>query len=357
MNERWQISHRAYCRTNGTTVRLIGGTSASLGIRDSIWLSQRRHLIAGRQDQKRSAFRKRYATPEVRDELMQAGLCELSRKLPLLVADILSREGRLIRGSFSELTFTDLFAASFSAFAGKNLIISYPDEPATGGDIDLVFEDVGKRQRITLRIQAKRLSPARYRGKEQKLEIRAYKEVLHKVKGKLQLTTIAEDQSVTGLYAFYNHKEVVEHYTKSNPNVLGVSLAFATDLHRELVMSPITKGSAPLFARKRLTYLQKYFFRLEDIFCPLAPDLAKSEPPSLLQPLQKNLQDIFESRVGLSDAERVIRRLGQSYPLSHVEQLTYDTATSPGPPIRRERRERPRITILSGEASVAAAKA
>ena len=81
---------------------------------------------------------------------MPASMCDLARKLPLLVGGLLEREKLLKRGRFREETMTDIFTGALAAFAGRNLVIEYPVELDTGGDIDLRFWHEGARSRWQL---------------------------------------------------------------------------------------------------------------------------------------------------------------------------------------------------------------
>jgi hypothetical protein len=109
-------------------------------------------------------------------------LCNLSRKLPLLVGNLLDRENSLSKGRFREETFTDILSGAFASFAGPSLVIEYPNEALTGGDIDLDFFHAASGKLLALRIQAKRLNGAtNNKGGAVKPDVRSYEHLLHKV--------------------------------------------------------------------------------------------------------------------------------------------------------------------------------
>ncbi|RWX58740.1 hypothetical protein EN780_36065 [Mesorhizobium sp. M4B.F.Ca.ET.089.01.1.1] len=70
---------------------------------------------------------------------MSTTMCDLATTLPLLIGHLLDRERKLMRGRFREETMTDIFTGALAAFAGPELVIQYPDEAVTGGDLDLRF--------------------------------------------------------------------------------------------------------------------------------------------------------------------------------------------------------------------------
>ena len=81
--------------------------------------------------------------------------CDLSQKLPMLIGCLLDQESVLMRGRFREETMTDKFTGSLAAFAGPEIVIQYPVEVVTGGDLDLCFWNVARGRDLNLRIQAK----------------------------------------------------------------------------------------------------------------------------------------------------------------------------------------------------------
>ncbi|TIW24941.1 MAG: hypothetical protein E5V81_08190 [Mesorhizobium sp.] len=88
---------------------------------------------------------------------------------------MLDREANLKRGRFREETMTDILTGALAAFAGPELVISYPIEKDTGGDLDLRFWNVSEGRDLWVRIQAKRLNAAGVQNKN-----RSYSELLHR---------------------------------------------------------------------------------------------------------------------------------------------------------------------------------
>jgi hypothetical protein len=113
---------------------------------------------------------------------MPTTMCDLASKLPLLIGQLLDRESHLKRGRFREETMTDIFTGALAAFAGSNLVIQYPVEVETGGDIDLRFWHAASGRNLFVRIQAKRLNAESdvAKTKQVKIKNRAYNELLHK---------------------------------------------------------------------------------------------------------------------------------------------------------------------------------
>jgi hypothetical protein len=203
-------------------------------------------------------------------------LCELANSMPVVIGALLDREARLIRGRFREETLTDLLVASLAAFAGPDLIIQYPDEPTSGGDVDLEFWHVEDGRRLLLlRLQAKRLNAAVKGGKPVAIQHRAYEELLHQVAstGEYQFKTLTSSGDPhLPLYMFYNHASVVAHpyHAAKYPPISGINLAFADDIAGELQLklnATLEKKPRRLH-HKRLHHLQPHFFGLKEILCP-----------------------------------------------------------------------------------------
>ena len=142
---------------------------------------------------------------------MPTTMCDLASKLPLLIGQFLDRESYLQRGRFREETMTDIFTGALAAFAGPNLVIQYPVEVDTGGDLDLRFWHAESRRTLCLRIQAKRLNGADKGSSPVKIKHRAYNELLHKpptaTDYQFRILRDTPDPWVS-LYMFYNHQSV-----------------------------------------------------------------------------------------------------------------------------------------------------
>lgn len=138
-------------------------------------------------------------------------MCDLAKQLPLLVGGILEREKLLKRGRFREETMTDIFTGALVAFAGRNLVIEYPVEIDTGGDIDLRFWHVASGRSLNVRIQAKRLNAATSGKNLVKTKHRAYDELLHKspTAKDYQFRVLRNSPAPwIPLYMFYNHESI-----------------------------------------------------------------------------------------------------------------------------------------------------
>lgn len=214
---------------------------------------------------------------------MAANLCELASTLPRLIGTLLDREARLKKGRFREETLTDVLTASLAAFAGPELVIEYPDEAATGGDLDLQFWHAASRRHTLVRIQAKRLNAATNNGKAVAIAHRSYRELLHKVpktKEYQYKTLLAEAGSYLPLYMFYNHRSAVAdpHFLGEHPEVAGVNLAFAHDIANELQLKLDAEDETPprRLHHKRLSHLQPHLFGLDLLLC------AGTEPGGLV---------------------------------------------------------------------------
>lgn len=272
--------------------------------------------------------------------------CHIAHRFPSVVATMLEQEKNLVQGRFRETTFTDLLAASLIMLDRPELQIDYPREPSTGGDLDLVYWDRRTGERLTVRIQAKRLSPATEGGRPIRWEIRRYNHLDHVVPGTGQYqywTLTSPRPSVVPLYAFYNHQAVVEdpQVRKLKPVVDGANLAFATDIGIELAphLRVGSTAHAPSYA-KRLKRLQPYFFPLTRLLC--APHRGVPRP----RDIERNLHRTFESLIvpaGVRDRQHLQFALQASpqAPASYVEG---------GPSFRiSEGVERPTILFISGD--------
>jgi hypothetical protein len=186
---------------------------------------------------------------------------------------ILEQENKLTQGRFREETFTDLMAASLAMLAGPGLEIAYPPEKWTGGDLDLCYWDRRTGERLIVRIQAKRLSPATASKRSDAWKYRHYDHIDHIVPstGKYQYRTLARRKPfIVPLYAFYHHKSFIENPSvqKLRPAVEGVNLTYAVSVRKKLnrnVKIGLTHRFSP--TAKRLTVFQPAFFPLSVLLC------------------------------------------------------------------------------------------
>ena len=280
---------------------------------------------------------------------MTTAMCELATRLPKLVASLLDRESKLKRGRFREETLTDIFTGALAAFAGPDLVIEYPPESATGGDIDLDFRHVSSGRRLQIRIQAKRLNAEMNTGKAVVMGHRAYNELLHQVPpttGPYQFDTLVKNcGKFLPLYMFYNHGAVTRdsYFTAGSPAVSGINLAFASDIAGEMNAKIAAKPKR--LHHKRLAHLRKYFFGLDTILCPTEDWDGNVPPPDVVSAsLDRTWNRIMAER---DDVDRVPRMLNA--PSTIKTRFDPDRRLQDGPAIRMNQTlERPMITLMSG---------
>jgi len=280
-------------------------------------------------------------------------LCELAKRLPDLVGTLLDSESKLKRGRFREETLTDTFTASLAAFAGPNLVIEYPPEAKTGGDLDLDFWHMESGEWLGLRIQAKRLNAEWDGGKLVPLEARRYNELLHRVQStnELQFETLIRSSYLeerTPLYMFYNHSSVTNssQFAGCKPTVAGINLAFAQDVAAEMQLQINAKSRRR--KHQRLSHLQPYFFLLDTILCPTGCEAGGVPSP---QDIYNSLQEPLRSASDLWPHEELARRLAHRIFHGGSPRTTRSKAgrIEDGPAIRvNPELETPRITFISG---------
>jgi hypothetical protein len=282
-------------------------------------------------------------------------LCDLATKLPGLVAALLDRETKLKKGRFREETLTDVFTASLAAFAGRSLIIEYPHEASTGGDLDLDFWHLRTSRRFRVRIQAKRLNAEKSGHKQVAIEHRSYKELLHYVPSSkdYQFRTLVKSAgSYVPLYMFYNHGTVVDdaHFAGKVPQVSGINLAFAQDIAVELE-AKLAAGLAVKPKRlhhKRLSHLRPHFFDLATILCArVEPGDYVPSPNAVSEALSSRWLEGVNGTKRRSDEDIAMRYLF-GYEPTQDDSRDYLRLLD-GPPVRfNPELQRPQITFLSG---------
>ena len=80
-------------------------------------------------------------------------LCEFAHQFPLFVERFLD-QGRALRRRFREETVTDLMMGGLITAGGGRLIVEFPDEPATGADMEWNFVDQRTSTFFRLMLQA-----------------------------------------------------------------------------------------------------------------------------------------------------------------------------------------------------------
>jgi hypothetical protein len=280
-----------------------------------------------------------------------ATLCDLATRLPLVIGGLLDREANLKRGRFREETMTDILTGALAAFAGPELVISYPIEKDTGGDLDLRFWNVAENRDLWVRIQAKRLNAAVVRNKN-----RSYNELLHKPSPShdYQFRTLRDTPPPwIPLYLFYNHASVTTDpsFRGLSPTVTGANLAFASDIAAELEakLSGVSATPKTGVFNKRLSHLQPHFFGLEALFCPGMSVPGEAVPRPEMVGLSLTTQYFLQGprARGKTDADGILGRLSKS--LEHRTGLGIDLTLADGPAVRVDRSlECPRVTFISG---------
>ncbi|TFI57511.1 hypothetical protein E2493_15010 [Sphingomonas parva] len=251
---------------------------------------------------------------------------------------------------------TDIFTGALAAFAGPELVIEYPVEAETGGDIDLRFWHVETSRELHLRIQAKRLN-AMFNGKTMtKVAHRSYHELLHKphtsVDYQFKTLVDAPDPWVP-LYMFYNHQSVVEdpYFASGGPTVSGVNLAFATDIAGEMQAKLDAATATPKSVKhhKRLSHLRKHLFGLDALLCPAGDWGGAGVPPpgAVSEALRASWGARGQGSARTKDEDVILRILSEPDTLSPDRRP--GRRISDGPPVRVDRSlERPVVTFISG---------
>jgi len=291
-------------------------------------------------------------------------LCDLAARLPVLIGRLLDREAMLKRGRFREETMTDIVTGSLAAFAGPELVIEYPIEADTGGDLDLRFWHAESGRDLHLRLQAKRLC-ARMDGKKPvAIGNRSYRELLHRPNALAPYqyeTLLAAPAPWLPLYMFYNHQSVADdpYFASVGPRVHGINLAFAHDIAHQLRRKVLAAKAKPrsVLHHKRLSHLRPYLFGLEAILCPGRAQPGDGGPAdggpraSVPTPMEVSASLIrrWRARAGpeFEDDDRVLRILTQPGALDPARRPHRRVAD--GPAIRVDQSlERPVITFISG---------
>jgi len=246
---------------------------------------------------------------------------------------------------------TDILTGALAAFAGPELVISYPIEKDTGGDLDLRFWNVAEDRDLWVRIQAKRLNAATVQNKN-----RSYKELLHRPSPKhdYQFRTLRDTPAPwIPLYLFYNHATVTRDpsFMGLSPAVSGANLAFASDVAAELESKLAGASGTPktgLF-NMRLSHLRPHFFGLEALFCPghAVPDEKVPTPHRVSASLREQYLRSGSSAPRSTQADEIFRRLSE--PLQLIPDRGIGRTLPDGPAVRVDPQlDYPMVTFISG---------
>lgn len=280
-----------------------------------------------------------------------ATLCDLAKRLPLVIGNLLDREAKLKRGRFREETMTDIVTGALAAFAGPELVISYPIEKNTGSDLDLLFWNVEADRRLSVRIQAKRLNAAVVQNRN-----RSYGELLHKPSptDDYQFRTLRDTPAPwVPLYLFYNHSSVAgdAHFAGLVPTVTGANLAYASDVAADLEAKLAGSGAKPKTGmfNGRLSLLRRHFFGLEALLCPESalPGTTVPTPEQVSAALRDRYNRQGASVTGPPVGEEILRRLSE--PLNLMPGPGSGARLQDGPAVRVDPRlDNPTVTFISG---------
>src|ERR1700745_707121 len=92
-------------------------------------------------------------------------LCHFADAFPRIVADFL-QSGRALRRGFREESVTDLLMGSLRLLGDRRIIVDFPDEPVTGGNMEWNFVNLNPRSFFRLLIQAKQLTEPEINGED-----------------------------------------------------------------------------------------------------------------------------------------------------------------------------------------------
>lgn len=246
---------------------------------------------------------------------------------------------------------TDILTGALAAFAGPELVISYPIEKDTGGDLDLRFWNVAEDRDLWVRIQAKRLNAAGVQNKN-----RSYKELLHRPSPKhdYQFRTLRDTPPPwIPLYLFYNHATVTRDpsFRGLSPTVSGANLAFASDVAAKLEAKLAGASASPKTGafNKRLSHLQPHFFALETLFCPGAsgPGETVPTPEGVSASLKEQYIRSGPGTPRKTQADEMLRRLSE--PLELIPDRGIGRTLPDGPAVRVDQQlDYPIVTFISG---------
>lgn len=152
-------------------------------------------------------------------------LCNFSTTFPEFVAAFLD-QGRSLRRRFREETITDLMMGNLMAASGGKLIVEFPDEPATGADMEWNFVDRRSRTFFQILVQAKQAY-----GTGTVWSRHNYRELYHVSGSKPQAHTLCNAARTSGtssypLYLFYHPSSTISLAQKAGVmNIQGVNIA------------------------------------------------------------------------------------------------------------------------------------
>lgn len=195
-------------------------------------------------------------------------LCHFANSFPVFVENFLGR-GRLLARRFREETITDLMMGSLISLGAGRVIVEFPNEPITGGDMQWDFVNIDDGTFFRILLQAK----VAY-GNGRIWSRHCYKELFHTVGAtpKLQVKTLCDTARKAvaptyPLHIFYNPQQTCAlARAAGGAHVIGVTLA---DSYLIEHLADATTSNPRLRTRNRsLGVISPYFFPLTKLFCP-----------------------------------------------------------------------------------------
>lgn len=193
-------------------------------------------------------------------------LCAFAHQFPTFVEKLLDKD-RALRRNFREETITDLLMGGLVTAGGKQLIVEFPDEPATGADMEWNFVDRHKGTFFRLLVQAKRIH-----GYGAVWTRHCYRELLHKTGNSSRLQADVLDHeartsaSTYPLYIFYNSGYTCSLAGGSGSiEVDGVNIADGYSIIK-LVRAATTRALRT--SNKSLKVIAPMLAPLSTLFCP-----------------------------------------------------------------------------------------
>jgi hypothetical protein len=194
-------------------------------------------------------------------------LCHFAQQFPHFVSDFLE-SGASLQRRFREESVTDMLMSNLVILGGGRVFVDFPNETATGADMqwDFVNQTSGKFFRVL--IQAKQAY-----GEGKIWRRHSYKELFKKdSSGVLQADVLARtaqsSPSTYPLYAFYHRAALCTLARSAVPNITGVNLADGFHI-ASLVRNAST--SSLRIQNKSVGKISAQFFLLAELFCPSIP--------------------------------------------------------------------------------------
>lgn len=194
-------------------------------------------------------------------------LCSLALTFPRFVENFLDLSNGLSR-RFREETVTDMFMSNMVAMGGNRVIVDFPDEPATGADMEWNFVNQTDGSFVRLLIQAKRSY-----GVGKKWRRHSYRQLFHKTGNPAQLqakiictTSRTAPVPTYPLYMLFTPGRTCRMARHDGERcVEGVTLADGYAVEKLAVGAVDRRTSTENRSLKKISELM---FSLERIFCP-----------------------------------------------------------------------------------------